>query len=332
MTNPISATIDFELDGLQHGFLQIPHSRNDSAWGSIMLPITVAKNGDGPGAILTGANHGDEYEGPIALHDLANNIDIDNVRGRVIIIPMMNYPAFQAATRVSPIDQLNMNRVFPGQAPGTITQLIADYFTTTLLPMCDYVLDIHSGGKTLEFLPFAAYHELDDKAQQQACEAATLAFAAPYYLSLIEIDAAGMYDTQAETLGKVFVSTELGGGGTTTPHTAEVARRGVHNFLVHAGILDAKPVLSDVASIKLDMQQDNAYVFSEHNGLLEPCVKLGDPVQTGDLIARVYATERTGNAAVEYTATSDGIIVGRHFPSLIKIGDFMNVIARIVQE
>ena len=226
MANPISATIDFERDGLQHGFLQIPHSRNDSAWGSIMLPITVAKNGEGPGAILTGANHGDEYEGPIALHDLANTIDIDKLRGRVIIIPMMNYPAFQAAARVSPIDQLNMNRVFPGQAPGSVTQLIADYFTATLLPMCDYVLDIHSGGKTLEFLPFAAYHELEDKAQQQACAAATLAFAAPYYLSLIEIDAGGMYDTQAETMGKVFVSTELGGGGTTTPHTAEVAKRG----------------------------------------------------------------------------------------------------------
>ena len=332
MANPISATIDFERDGLQHGFLQIPHSRNDSAWGSIMLPITVAKNGDGPGAILTGANHGDEYEGPIALHDLANNIDIDKLRGRIIIIPMMNYPAFQAAARVSPIDQLNMNRVFPGQAPGSVTQLIADYFTATLLPMCDYVLDIHSGGKTLEFLPFAAYHELEDKTQQQACEAATLAFAAPYYLSLIEIDAGGMYDTQAETMGKVFVSTELGGGGTTTPHTAGVARRGVHNFLVHAGILDAEPLVLDTPSIKLDMQQDNAYVFSEHNGLLEPCVKLGDPVKTGDLIARVHATERTGSAPVEYIAKSDGIIMGRHFPSLIKIGDFMNVIARIVQE
>ena len=332
MANPISATIDFERDGLQHGFLQIPYSRNDSAWGSIMLPITVAKNGDGPGAILTGANHGDEYEGPIALHDLANTIDIDKLRGRVIIIPMMNYPAFQAAARVSPIDQLNMNRVFPGQAPGSVTQLIADYFTDTLLPMCDYVLDIHSGGKTLEFLPFAAYHELEDKAQQQACAAATLAFAAPYYLSLIEIDAGGMYDTQAETMGKVFVSTELGGGGTTSPHTAGVAKRGVHNFLVHAGILDAKPLAADIPSIKLDMQQDNAYVFSQHNGLLEPCVKLGDPVKTGDLIARVYNTERTGSEPVEYTASSDGIIMGRNFPSLIKIGDFMNVIARIVQE
>jgi len=332
MANPISSTIDFDRDGLQHGFLKIPFSRNDSAWGSIMLPISVAKNGNGPGAILTGGNHGDEYEGPIALHHLANTLDIDRVRGRVFIIPTMNYPAFRAATRVSPIDSLNMNRIFPGKPKGSVSELIADYISNTLLPMCDYVLDIHSGGKTLEFLPFAAYHELEDKMQQQSCEVATLAFAAPYYIRLIEIDAGGMYDTQAEEMGKVFVSTELGGGGSTTPATAEIGKRGVHNFLVHAGILDMDPILPESASVKLDMQQDNAYVFSEHDGLLEPCVALGDPVSKGDLIARVYSTERTGSKPVKYLAASDGIIVGRHFPSLIKIGDFMNVIAKIVQD
>ena len=331
MKNPITATIDFDRDGVQHGFLQIPHSRNDSAWGSILLPITQVKNGNGPGAILTGGNHGDEYEGPIALHDLANRLDADDIRGRVIIVPMMNYPAFLAGTRVSPIDQLNMNRIFPGQAPGTVTQLIADYFTTALLPMCDFVLDVHSGGKTLEFLPFAAYHELPIPAQQSACEAATLAFAAPYYLSLIEIDAVGMYDTQAESMGKVFVSTELGGGGSSTPETVAIGKRGLHNFLVHAGILDAEPLIPPRAPVKLDMQQDGAYVFSEHNGLLEPCIGLGDRVKSGDLIARVHAIERTGTAAVEYRAASDGIVMGRHFPSLIKIGDFLNVIAREVR-
>ncbi len=165
-----------------------------------------------------------------------------------------------------------------------------------------------------------------------ACEAATRAFAAPYHLSLVEIDAGGMYDTQAEAMGKVFVSTELGGGGTSTPYTANIGKRGVHNFLVHAGILDAPPMAADTPGIKLDMQQDNAYVFSEHNGLLEPLVNLGDSVQKGDIIARVYATERTGTDPVEYRAASDGIVLGRHFPSLIKIGDFLNVIARIVQD
>jgi len=294
-----------------------------------MIPLTVAKNGPGATALFTGANHGEEYEGPIALNDLCNRIDINKIQGRVIIIPAMNYPAFQAATRVSPIDNLNMNRIFPGKSRGTVTELIADYFSTVLLPMSDYVLDIHSGGKTLEFLPFAAYHELDDRDQQAKCEAATRAFAAPYFVSLVEIDATGMYDTQAEDMGKVFVSTELGGGGSASPRTIEIAKRGVHNLLVHAGILKQEPVQSDEPMIQLDMQQDNAYVFSEHNGLLEPCVGLGDPVQKGDLISRVYSTERSGTSPVEYHAASDGIIMGRHYPSLIKIGDFINVIARV---
>jgi N-alpha-acetyl-L-2,4-diaminobutyrate deacetylase len=330
MVNPISASVDFDKDGVQHGFLKLPYSRNDSAWGAIMIPITVVRNGDGPCALLTGANHGEEYEGTLALNDLANRLKSDEIQGRVIIIPAMNYPAFLAATRVSPIDHLNMNRIFPGHAKGTVTQQIADYFSTLLLPMADYVLDIHSGGKTLEFLPFAAYHELENKEQQARCEAATQAFGAPYHLSLVEIDAAGMYDTQAESMGKVFVSTELGGGGTTTPRTVNIAKRGVHNLLVHAGILKSDPQASPEVNIKLDMQQDNAYVFSEHNGLLEPCVDLGDTVSSGDLLARVYSTERCGADTVEYCARSDGIILGRHFPSIIKIGDFMNVIAREV--
>ena len=46
---------------------------------------------------------------------------------------------------------------------ATVTQIIADYFSRTLLPMSEYVLDIHSGGKTLDCLPFAASHVLDDK-------------------------------------------------------------------------------------------------------------------------------------------------------------------------
>ena len=64
--SPITATVDFDADGVQHGFLRLPYSRDDSAWGSVMIPITVIKRGEGPTALLTGGNHGDEYEGPIA--------------------------------------------------------------------------------------------------------------------------------------------------------------------------------------------------------------------------------------------------------------------------
>jgi N-alpha-acetyl-L-2,4-diaminobutyrate deacetylase len=203
--SPIRPSVDYNRDGVQHGFLRLPYSRDDSAWGAVMIPITVIRNGEGPTALLTGGNHGDEYEGPIALLKLANSLKPSEVSGRVILVPAMNYPAFRAARRTSPIDAGNLNRIFPGRPDGSVTEKIADYFQRFLLPLADVVLDYHSGGRTLDFLPFAAVHELPDKEQEQRCVAAMEAFNAPYSMKLLELDAVGMYDTAAEELGKVFV-------------------------------------------------------------------------------------------------------------------------------
>ena len=109
--------------------------------------------------------------------------------------------------------------------------------------MSDYVVDIHSGGKTLEFLPFAASHVLEDKEQQSRCMNAMLAFNAPYSMVLLELDAAKMYDTAAEAMGKTFISTELGGGGSASAKTVSIAKRGVLNMLKHADILAGEPEL-----------------------------------------------------------------------------------------
>ncbi|MCP5155936.1 MAG: N-alpha-acetyl diaminobutyric acid deacetylase DoeB [Ectothiorhodospiraceae bacterium] len=323
--SPITATVDFERDGLQHGFLRVPHSRDDSAWGSIPIPVTVVRNGDGPTALLTGGNHGDEYEGPIALFDLATRLRPEDVNGRVIIVPGMNYPAFRAGRRTSPIDAGNLNRVFPGRPDGTVTEKIADYFQRVLLPMADLVVDIHSGGKTLDFVPFAAVHVLDDAAQQAACVAAMEAFGAPYSMLLLEPDASGLYDFAAESMGKVFVSTELGGGGTATARSVAIARRGVRNVLVHAGILagTAEPG----STTRLEMPSSECFVVCEHEGLVEPCVDLGEPVRAGAPIARVHGVTRTGDAPAEYRAPLDGVLAGRHFPGLVQAGDCLAVVA-----
>jgi N-alpha-acetyl-L-2,4-diaminobutyrate deacetylase len=322
--SPIAATVDFERDGVQHGHLRLPHSRDDSAWGSILIPVAVVKRGKGPTALLTGANHGDEYEGPLALFELARSLDPSQVSGRVIVVPAMNYPAFRAGKRTSPIDGGNLNRSFPGRPDGTVTQRIADYFQRHLLPLADLVLDIHAGGRTLEFVPFAASHVLADKAQEARCFAAAEAFGAPYAMRLLEIDNLGMYDTAAEALGKIFVSTELGGGGTSTPHTIAIARRGVRNLLIHGGILRGETERQP--TIRLDMPTGDCFIFGEQAGLIEFCASLGEAVRTGQVIARVYPVERTGLAPVDYKARLDGVLAGRHFPGLVQSGDCVAVI------
>jgi len=323
--SPIRPTIPLDQDGVHHGFLRLPHSRDDSAWGAVMIPIAVIRNGAGPTALLTGANHGDEYEGPIALQALAHEIDPAQVRGRVIVVPFMNLPAFRAGTRVSPIDKVNLNRAFPGRADGTVTQKIAQYFNDVLVPMADVVLDFHSGGKTLDFVPFACAHRLDDPVQEAACRAAARAFGAPYTLTLREIDSVGMYDTAVEAQGKVFVTTELGGGGTATARSARIARAGVANLLAHAGILTGPARPGD--SVMLDMPDDDCFHIALGDGLVEPLVDLGEAVASGAPLARVWPADRTGAPPRLYHARRDGILVGRHFPGLIQTGDCLAVLA-----
>ncbi|MCT7664976.1 N(2)-acetyl-L-2,4-diaminobutanoate deacetylase DoeB [Shinella kummerowiae] len=326
--SPISPTVDFSAEGVQHGFLRLPYSRDDSAWGSVMIPLTVVKNGEGPTALLTGGNHGDEYEGPIALFDLARTLKAQDVTGRVIIVPAMNYPAFLAGTRTSPIDRGNMNRSFPGAPDGSVTQKIADYFQRTLLPLADIVLDYHSGGRTLDFLPFCAAHVLPDKAQEAKAFELVRAFGAPWSMKMLEIDAVGMYDTAAEDMGKIFITTELGGGGTATAKSAAIARRGVANVLKAAGIL--KGALETAQTIWLDMPDGNCFSFAEDGGLIEPVFDLGDDVKSGDLVARIYPIGRTGAQPLEVKAKMDGILTARHFPGLVKSGDCVSVLAAVV--
>lgn len=324
--SPVSPTIPLDAKGAHHGFLRLPHSRDDSAWGSVMIPISVISCGQGPTALLTGGNHGDEYEGPIALQDLASTLDPATISGRVIILPMMNLPAFAVGRRCSPIDGGNMNRSFPGRPDGTVTQKIAHFIATELVPMADIVLDYHSGGRTLDFLPFAAAHILPDKGQEAKCVAAMKAFDAPYSMQMLEIDNVGMFDTEVETQGKVFVTTELGGGGTSTAASVAVARKGARNLLIHAEILEGVP--ETAGSVMLDMPDARCFVFSEHPGLLEPMVDLGATVEEGQPIARLWPADRSGAPPRQLCARLSGLLTARHFPGLVAMGDCVGVIAQ----
>lgn len=323
--SPVTPTVPFDRDGAFHGFLRLPHSRDDSAWGSVMIPIAVIGNGRGPTALLTGGNHGDEYEGPIALQRLAASLDPAAMTGRAIILPMLNLPAFRAGRRTSPIDGGNLNRLFPGRPDGTVTEKIAHYVIEALVPMADVVLDFHSGGRTLDFLPFAAAHVLPDKRQEADCVAAMEAFNAPYSVRMLEIDAAGMLDTEVERRGKVFVTTELGGGGTATARTVAIAAKGTRNLLIHAGILSGEPEVAP--SVSLDMPDERCFVFAERDALIEPLVDLGDEVAEGEPVARLWPTDRTGSPPQECRAGRSGILAGRHFPGLLKSGDCVAVVA-----
>src|SRR5262245_57660274 len=102
--------IDYHADGKQSDCLRLPHSTDLSAYGWVPIPLVCIKNGEGPTVLLIAGNHGDEYEGQIALASLARETEMDHVRGRLLIIPALNFPAVSAGRRVSPLDEGNLNR------------------------------------------------------------------------------------------------------------------------------------------------------------------------------------------------------------------------------
>ena len=155
-------TVDLDKPGKQIGFVMIPHSPHDDAWGVTRLPIGVIANGTGPTVIIEGGNHGDEYEGPITICELIRDLDPAEVQGRLILMPANNAPAVIAGQRTSPVDGLNLNRTFPGDPRGTITQQISAFLVQEIFPRGDAFLDLHSGGSSLDIVPSAVIEPTDD--------------------------------------------------------------------------------------------------------------------------------------------------------------------------
>jgi len=327
----VTCNVDLGAVGKHYGYLTAPYSRNDSAWGSIQVPIITVCHGIGPTILFTGGLHGDEYEGQVALMNLARELEPERLQGRVIIVPSLNLPAVRAATRLSPVDGLNMNRIFPGRRDGTVSEMLADYVYTQLLPLTDVVVDLHSGGRSLDFVPSAVMHYLDDPSHFNRTLAAVKAFGAPLGLVLRELDNEGMLDTVVEDLGKTFISTELGGSSTLTAGNVAIARTGVENLLYHFGLLDGEPsspeVFGRAPTRLMQTPDDRSFVIAEDDGIFEILADLGTEVTIGQPIGRIHDFNDPKRPPTLYDARRSGVVFSRHAMGLIKRGDCLAVIA-----
>ncbi len=312
-------TIDLDAPGREVGHFSLPWSRDESGWGNLLTPIAVLANGDGPTVLITGGNHGDEYEGPLALRAVLQELDADRLSGRVIAVPGLNQAAIRAGTRLSPIDQGNLNRSFPGDPLGTTTERVADFVTRELVSRADVVLDIHSGGRSMVFEPMVITHDLPDPQQVATTQSYMEVFGAPLAVFAEEPDPAGMLDTAVESLGKTFLTTEIWGGRAVSARTISIAKRGILNTLRHAGVLPGEPEY-DAPPTRLRMVADGTVVATSP-GLFEPLADPGDHVSAGDLVARVHPIDDLATPPTVLRARVDGLVIMRHNPGLIQSGD-----------
>jgi predicted deacylase len=325
---PATTDFDFDSPGKRSGFIDVAHSSNDLAFSVIRVPVGVIAGGAGPSVLLSAGNHGDEYEGQAILHRLMRDLTPDRVSGRLILMPALNTPSVLARTRVSPLDEGNMNRSFPGDPAKGPTGAIAAFVTAHLLPRADAVLDFHSGGTATRYVDCGFLCLGPDTALNAANLALAEAFGAPFTM-VCQIDGkGGDFDTTAHLHGKRFLSCELGGMGTLSPASLATGWAAALRALAHLGVLDRPDQPAPQTSRFIEAAAAAGTATAAHHGLADLRVSLGQDVQRGAPLATIFDVHNFGQTRAEFVAGQDGVVsIVRRNP-LVRPGDHLCLVSR----
>jgi predicted deacylase len=321
--------LDFEADGKHSDWLRLPYSSDLSAYGIVPIPIVVIRHGPGPTALLIAGSHGDEYEGQVALAKLARQIAAEDVRGRIVILPALNFPAVEAGRRLSPLDEGNLNRLFPGRADGSPTEMIAHYVSEILLPMADLVVDLHAGGRSLDYLPCTLGRLGRTPAETAKVIELMEVFAAP--VGSVSDGAGGGGATTlsavAGALGIPAVTTELGGGASLSRDGLQIAEQGLRRVLKHCGILPGIAIEAAPRTRFMTVDRRDAFTYAMRPGIFEPAAELGEAVAAGQLAGLIHAIDRPLLPAEKVQFKQAGMVACRRAAALTKPGDCLFKVA-----
>lgn len=329
--------LDLDSPGRRDYWVALEH---DSIWGDHLLPLTVIVGPQAKpteGLVAFGSNHGNEYEGPVALKHLIREIRTEDVLGRVIIVPVLNPAAFRAGTRESTLDDgVNLNRAFvPGAgttpALAGITHRIAAFVREHIWPRVHVVLDLHSGGDVARFLVCANYHPVDDPELSKKIEDTARWFGTPA-LMVYQNQTPGLLPSEAERLGKITVGTELGWGAAVGVDGVRYGRQGVLAAAIHHGQLRGTIEKIDFhkagTQVKLEMVDRECFTVAPFAGHYEAVLECGTRVKAGDTVGYLHDFDHIDMAPWPATAGVDGIVLAQAWRAPVLRGQHIVVVGR----
>ena len=234
-----------------------------------------------------------------------------------------NFPAAMAGTRTSPIDEGNLNRSFPGDTDGGVTAQIAWYIEHVLLPQCDYVFDLHSGGSSLMYIPSGLCRRHADATRMARSLELLKAFGAPVsYVTDAPQGDDRTLTAAAARQGVMHLGTELGGGGTLTVAALRTAQQGVRRALKLVGALgDSVAITPAPATRLLQVRGSDYFVYAPESGLFEPLVDLGDDVAAGQKAGLIHFHDTPWREPGVATFQRAGTVLCKRMPCRTERGD-----------
>ena len=287
------------------GFLSVP----ELGGVGTTIPVTVIR-GAKPGktlALVAGV-HGYEYPPVLALYRLKETVDPKSLSGTLVLVHIANLPSFQKRTvYFTPDDGKNLNRVFPGDPKGTLSQRMAHVLTEEVVKKCDALIDMHCGDGNEALMLYTYWMISPDEELNARTKEMALAFG----LRHIIIDTTRGPDPNdskylgntALTRGVPAITTEAGMLGRVDEESIARNVQGARNVMQLMEMIDGKPpVLAD--PVWIDQYE---VVNSNFDGLFFPKVELSAMVAAGQTVGVV--TDYFGAVKEEIKAPFVGIIL-----------------------
>jgi predicted deacylase len=331
--------LDLDSPGRRDYWVALEH---DSIWGDHLIPVTVmvgphAKPGQG--LVSFGSNHGNEYEGPVALKHLLREIPAEDVQGRIILVPVLNPAAFRAGTRDATLDDnRNLNRSFvdgAGKHPALagISHRIAAFVREWIWPRVHVVIDLHAGGSVARFARGTSYHLVDDPEQGRLIENTARWFGTPIVIAY-QNETPGLLPSEAERLGKITIGGEFGWGAAVSAKGVRYAKHGVLAAAIHHGQLRGqieKIAHHAAGTQKLAAMVDReCFTVAPFDGHFEPVIECGTEVRAGTVVGWLHDFQRIDLDPWPVRAGVDGIIIAQAWGAVVRQGQHIAIVGRVL--
>ena len=286
------------------------------------IPVGVAiGDEEGPGLAVIGGVHGTEYAAQDATVEFWDEIDASQLKGSVRVVLCADTAALEGhSAYVNPIDGENLNRMWPGDADGSLTQRIAHRITTEVIEQCDAVIDVHGGEWDEDIDCFIITHSVGD----DDLDRRTLDLAMALGFTYVEVTDAhgpilgvGTGSGEAMKGGRPALTLEAGGTGTRERRFIDSHKYALFNALRHLGIIDGDPIWWDGKPVLLD---HGILMKTTKGGLYEPAVSIGQWIEAGDVFSRVL--DYDGTVIEEVIAPESGTVLDMIIARAIKPNGF----------
>ena len=268
------------------GYLSVPAGKDGAEVG---IPVTVLHGAKkGPVLALIAGIHAYEYPPILALYRLKAALDPRSLRGTLILVHIANMPSFEKRTLYFvPQDWKNLNRVFPGDRRGTMSQRIAAVLNDEVIGRADAVIDMHCGDGCEALIPYTYWMISGEKDLDAKTRELALAFGLPHII----IDDTRGHDLKTSKYcgntallrGKLAITTEAGYLGRTDEESVELNVRGALSVMRHLGLLEGRPepVAEPVWIDKYEV------VNSKWSGVWTPRAPMGAFVREGEIVGTI---------------------------------------------